>query len=156
MPNVIGMRPEAARDTLAVLGLRELMFEDSLSDTEPGFVIGQTPGPDVEVAVGESVRLWVSASGEPVQDLIEVPNVLDRHVDEAIEMLTEAGLARGELRPVPSDAELGTVLRQEPGPGELVEPETRVNLAVSAGDEETVRSVVVPDVMGRESKRQRI
>jgi len=149
MPNVIGMRPEAARDTLMRLRLGEVTLRDSLLDSEPGFVIAQVPEPDIEVAVGEPVRLSVSASNEPEEHLVEVPNVLERNVDEAIEILTEARLLRGELTPVPSDVELGVVLRQNPGPGELVQPGTPVHLAVSAGEDATLRSVMVPDVIGR-------
>ena len=148
VPNMIGMSLEAAQDTLRKLRLDLGAVRDSASYSEPGLVVGQDPLGGREVAAGDPVRLWIAAPPELGEDRIEVPNVLERDLGEATEIIIESGLRRGDLSGVPSRAEPGIVVRQNPPPGEMVPPETSVNLVISVGGEER-GEITVPNVIGR-------
>lgn len=77
---------------------------------------------------------------------IEVPNVVDRSLDEGVALLAEAGLAvRDTVERVHPTAAKGVVIDQEPPAGRAVKPERRVRLVLSAGGRE--RSV--PDLGGQ-------
>jgi len=104
-------------------------------------VIRTLPPTGSEIAVGASVTLVLSSGPEEVT----VPNVVGQDVDEARDQLEAAGLRAEVRREEADDEEPGTVLRQDPGPGEEVASGSEVTLVVAEEPEE----VTVPDVRGR-------
>jgi serine/threonine protein kinase/beta-lactam-binding protein with PASTA domain len=75
---------------------------------------------------------------------VAVPNVKAQTVEEATLALTEVGLVVGTQTPQADDnAPKGTIIGQDPAPGELIELGQAVNLIVSAGKEQTS----VPDLV---------
>ena len=77
-------------------------------------------------------------------ETVAVPNVKAQTVDEATLALTEVGLVVGTQTPQADDnAPKGTIIGQDPSPGELIELGQAVNLIVSAGKEQTS----VPDLV---------
>jgi serine/threonine-protein kinase len=90
--------------------------------------------------LGRSLDLFGSGSGAQV----EVPNVVGRNVDEAVDLIEQLGLeARTETQE--SDAEPNSVFKQDPVGGENINKGETVTLSVSKGP----GAVVVPDVEGR-------
>ena len=78
------------------------------------------------------------------QDLVTTPNVKSKTLDEAILALTEVGLKVGTETPQADDnIPKGTIIGQDPAPGELIEAGQAVNLIVSAGKDQ----VPVPDLV---------
>jgi beta-lactam-binding protein with PASTA domain len=148
VPDVIGLRPEVAERRLRGAGLGEVSFRDSLSESEPGFIIRQDPPAGQPVAEGDRVRLWVARSPEPGEERVVVPRVLEHRLDEADGILAEAGLHVGEVTEIRSPAEESLVLGQRPAPGRVVRRGTAVDIDVSVG-EGPLGSVPVPNVLGR-------
>jgi beta-lactam-binding protein with PASTA domain/tRNA A-37 threonylcarbamoyl transferase component Bud32 len=82
---------------------------------------------------------------QPSAEQVRVPNVFGQTLTEAQNTLDERGLRVGSTteRPDP-EAEAGTVVEQTPTSGELVDPESSVDLVLSTGRDTTL----VPDVVG--------
>jgi serine/threonine-protein kinase len=77
------------------------------------------------------------------QDLVTTPNLKSKTVDEAALALAEVGLKVGTETPQADDnVPKGTIIGQDPAPGELIEAGQAVNLIVSAGKDQ----VPVPDL----------
>lgn len=74
--------------------------------------------------------------------LVVVPKLTGSDPDLAGRMLDDAGLAVGATTTVDSTAPVGTIVGQDPQPGDYAEPGTPVDLFVAAAD------VEVPDVAG--------
>lgn len=77
------------------------------------------------------------------QDLVTTPNLKSKTVEEATLALTQVGLKVGTETPQADDnVPKGTIIGQDPAPGELIEAGQAVNLIVSAGKDQ----VPVPDL----------
>lgn len=77
------------------------------------------------------------------QDLVTTPNLKSKTLDEATLALTEVGLKVGTETPQADDnVPKGTIIGQDPAPGELIEVGQAVNLIVSAGKDQ----VPVPEL----------
>ena len=81
--------------------------------------------------------------GEVVVDVVDVPSVEGLDVQEARELLLEAGLAQPDVEFETNDeVPVNQVFAQNPPPGERVEPNSVVTLRVSSGTADTVPSVI--------------
>jgi serine/threonine-protein kinase len=77
------------------------------------------------------------------QDLVTTPNLKSKTVEEATLALSQVGLKVGTETPQADDnVPKGTIIGQDPAPGELIEAGQAVNLIVSAGKDQ----VPVPDL----------
>ena len=77
------------------------------------------------------------------QNLVITPNLKSKTIDEATLALAEVGLKVGTETPQADDnVPKGTIIGQDPAPGELIEVGQAVNLIVSAGKDQ----VPVPDL----------
>jgi serine/threonine-protein kinase len=77
------------------------------------------------------------------QNLVITPNLKSKTIDEATLALAEVGLKVGTETPQADDnVPKGTIIGQDPAPGELIEAGQAVNLIVSAGKDQ----VPVPDL----------
>jgi serine/threonine-protein kinase len=108
------------------LGQVSERFDDSV---KPGVIIAQEPLAGTSVPRGSTVTLVVSRGPE----LVEMPVLVGRPLDEARRRLEELGLIVRQVRSAQSpDLEPGTVVDQSPSPGRKVRPsETEVVLTVS-------------------------
>ncbi len=78
-----------------------------------------------------------------VVDVVDVPSVEGLDVQEARELLLEAGLAQPDVEFETNDeVPVNQVFAQNPPPGERVEPNSVVTLRVSSGTADTVPSVI--------------
>ncbi len=64
-----------------------------------------------------------SGSGEAGR--VEVPDVLERGVVKAVQILAKAGLERGAIKRVANRKQTGTVVGTKPSAGSAVKPGTR-------------------------------
>jgi hypothetical protein len=81
----------------------------------------------------------------PVDEKVEVPNLLTLHINEAKGILRDFRLNVGEITKRASDREAGTVLRQKPVAGTRVSVGTPVNIEIA------VREMVeVPNMVGKD------
>ncbi|MFR9795536.1 Stk1 family PASTA domain-containing Ser/Thr kinase [Streptomyces sp. MS06] len=95
VPDVTGEDLDAAKDDLAGAGLKaEVAGERVNSPFDAGQVAAQTPGGGGEAAEGDTVTLTLSKGPE----MVEVPDVVGEHVDEAKKRLEGAGFEVEEDR----------------------------------------------------------
>ncbi|HEY8546217.1 MAG TPA: Stk1 family PASTA domain-containing Ser/Thr kinase [Acidimicrobiales bacterium] len=130
VPGVIGVQQEQAELMLAQAGL-EAKIEQQQSDEPVGLVLDSSPKPSESVEKGSTVTLFVSAG----QATVEVPDVVNKPVEEARATLEEAGFEVSE-NPVPDDeVPEGTVISQDPPAGTQAPEGSPVTLTVSSGSD---------------------
>jgi len=148
--NYVGMSEFEARRQLSAIGLSaDVRYQESRET--PGIVLNQSPPPDSRVRRGFSVTLTVSV--QPVK----VPNVVGKTLEEARQILTNAGLAVGSVRRVVdigADMPAGRVRSQSPNAEQMVPAGTRVNLEVLEAPRQP-QNVTVPRVWNLPEKDAR-
>lgn len=121
VPELRGLARERAEERLAERGLELRVGERRYDDGAPaGEILAQDAEPGTTLRRGETVTVVVSDGPQPV----EVPNVRDEHVDDAVETLRSLGFEveverRGGLGAVFNP---GRVVDQNPGPGAVRRP----------------------------------
>ncbi|CAA9524526.1 MAG: Serine/threonine protein kinase PrkC, regulator of stationary phase, partial [uncultured Rubrobacteraceae bacterium] len=141
VPDVLGENRNAAENVLRDAGFDVSVDEQESSFENEGRVIAQDPDGGGSVERGSEVSMVVGTG----PDTVRVPNVTGVTVEQAGEILEENGLVLGEQvddysETVPEDS----VISQDPGENESVEPGEAVDVTVSLG----VEQVEVPEVYG--------
>ncbi len=138
--NYVGASVEDVRVDARVNNWVLDVVERRVDDTEAGSVIQQQPAAGTDLAEGETLQIVVSSGAV----LRTVPDVVGLTRLEAVERLTNAGLALGTVDSTVFDEEapVGAVLESTPVAREEAETGTLVDLVVSAGPEPRI----VPDV----------
>ncbi|MGI9097972.1 MAG: PASTA domain-containing protein [Solirubrobacteraceae bacterium] len=134
VPDLAGVGLEAARESLADVGLVVGTATAQAGAAAPGSVLHQDPPAGAEVDFGSAVNLVVGAG---------IPDVTGMNEEDAIAAIKGAGLTLGETTRREIDGPAGLVLAQEPPPGSAVTPTTLVRLVVSI-----LRGVEVPALVG--------
>jgi len=120
VPDLTGRSFDEAKAKLAELGLKANRGEAFSNDVEPGVVIRTQPGPGASTPKGSTVTVVVSKG----PNVVQVPQIVGRTVDEATELLTGVGLKVEAV--VPSRGR--RVLASDPAPGATVPRGTPVTL----------------------------
>ena len=140
VPDVRGFTEDAATRTLRDAGFEVTPeFQVTTDRAKIGEVIEQTPDPGSFLEKGETVTITVGK--RPAQ--VEVPKLTGLTQDEAVAALEAAHLALGTTSTQPSEEPDGTVVSQDPLPGERVDKNSPVDIVLSEGPSE----VSVPDVV---------
>lgn len=130
VPNVVGYDSDAAMNTLSDMGFRPertYVYDDSVAS---GKVISQTPSGGASAKKGDTVTLTVSQGKEAVS----VPDVYNRPQEEAVNMLTQAGLTVTSTSTEYSDTVAeGNVISQSIASGKYVDAGTNISLVISLG-----------------------
>ncbi|MCL6537327.1 MAG: Stk1 family PASTA domain-containing Ser/Thr kinase [Acidothermus sp.] len=138
VPNVKGMTQAQAEQVLTGRGFK-VRPEDEPSATVPkGVVIDQNPTAGYPLAQGSTVTIFVSSGPR----LVAVPDVRNKTLDEARQLLQQQGLKVGSVSNQNSQEPQGTVLAQDPAAGTQIPAGSAVNLVVASG------TGTVPDVRG--------
>jgi eukaryotic-like serine/threonine-protein kinase len=139
VPNVVGETEDDATQTLEDAGFEVEVEREFNDDVRRNEVFEQDPEAGERLERGETVTITVSRGERQV----EVPDLEGQTVGEAQGTLADANLELGSVTNEASEAEEGTIIGQDPGPGEQVQPGSPVNVTVSSGPE----TVVVPNVV---------
>lgn len=116
MPNVTDYQEAVARQVIEAAGLRVARIDTTQAPVPRGVVVSTRPPAGQTLAPGSGVILFVSV-GAPT---ISVPDLTGLTVDEAREVLEEAGLVMGSTRTRRVDGRPpGTVVEQQPAAGTL-------------------------------------
>ena len=142
VPQVVGKSEADAVRDLTSVGLEPKTVPANDDVNPPGTVFDQDPKPGVELDRGETVTIRVSLGPVPV----EVPDVRNRKVDSATDLLTERGFQVDVVQQPDDNVPADTVLDQNPKPGGTAPRGSTITLTVSSGREQ----VAVPNVAGRE------
>ncbi|HEX2274076.1 MAG TPA: Stk1 family PASTA domain-containing Ser/Thr kinase [Acidimicrobiales bacterium] len=142
VPQVVGKSEADAVRDLASVGLKADSIRVNDDNTPQGTVFDQDPKAGVELDKNDTVRIRVSLGPVPV----EVPDVRNRKIDSASDLLTEKGFQVVVVDRPDDRVPAETVLDQDPKPGGTAPRGSKVTLIVSSGREQ----VAVPNVAGRE------
>ncbi|MFD9481252.1 Stk1 family PASTA domain-containing Ser/Thr kinase [Streptomyces nojiriensis] len=141
VPNLLGKTEDQARSQLSAAGLGVKGVNRKFSDAfERGTVMNTDPPGGHRIRGNDAVTITLSRGPE----LVAVPNLKGRTLEEATAELTQSGLAPGMVTQAFSqDIAQGSVISTNPAGGEKRAPDTAVSLVVSKG-----RPVPVPSVTG--------
>lgn len=144
-PTVTGMTQSAAESAITSAGLRVGSSSTENSSTVlAGRVISQSPVGGSSVTKGSTVNLRVSLG--PVQ--VHVPDVVNQSYEDAVSAIIQVSLKEGERSYEAHDTVLsGSVIRQNPEAGILVDEGTAVDLIMSSGP--LLLKVETPNVVGK-------
>ncbi|MDQ7819831.1 MAG: PASTA domain-containing protein [Armatimonadota bacterium] len=143
VPDFVGQPLEVAEQMAQQAGLRLLVAEQVHSATAPPHtVVSQDQPPGKVVKRGRVVRVTTSLGAE----VVVVPDVEGRSLQEARLLIDQARLRIGELREAFDEQVAGGfVLAQDPQPGARVERGRAINLVVSKGPQR----LTMPALIGR-------
>lgn len=120
VPNLAGQTQDQAVAELEAEGLEADVVTRFDDDVDRGVVIGSDPGSGASVARGDTVTLVVSKG----RDLVTVPDIVGKTLDELNQALEDAGLRPGEA----SGNAKGRPFDTDPEPGSRVERGTSVDI----------------------------
>jgi len=128
IPGLLGLPRERAEALLKEAGLvTGAVFDEPHEDEKKGTVLKQTPEAGTEVDPGTRVDLVVAS--EPL-DLVKVPVVLRKTVEEARILLEKAGLKLGKVT-VGKKYMTELVIKQSPLPNKKVPKGTAIDVTVT-------------------------
>ncbi|MEV7520864.1 Stk1 family PASTA domain-containing Ser/Thr kinase [Streptomyces sp. NPDC091371] len=141
VPNLLGKTEAEARAQLSAAGLGVKGVDRKFSDAfDRGTVMNTDPPGGKRIRGNGAVKITISRGPQ----VVAVPNLKGRPLEEAKQELTKAGLAPGIVTQAFSqDVAQGSVISTDPVGGEKRAPDTAVALVVSKG-----RPVPVPSVVG--------
>lgn len=128
VPNVIGLKEAEAVERLETAKL-EPKVERVFAAAPKGEVVDQQPKSGERAAPGSAVTVKVSKG----QNTKPVPDVIGLQEDQAIARLRESDF-EARVFDVPASDPAGTVIAQEPPPGEKAPPDSTVRINVSTGE----------------------
>jgi serine/threonine-protein kinase len=135
VPDVTGLKVDAAKTQLTAAGLTP-QVQEVPSNKPKGTVVSQKPPAGESVPKGGDVFLTVSKG----QELVAVPTLQGQTVENATSQLASVGLVARVVR-VASPEKAGTVIAQDPAPGQKVKSGSAVRINVSTGAPSTVTVV---------------
>jgi serine/threonine-protein kinase len=117
------------------LGNVDRVFSDTVPEDH---VISQNPRANTSVSIGTRVDLSVSKG--PEEEKTVVPRLIGLLLDKAESTLADHSLELGEVAEVHTNLAYGTVMAQDPIEGTEVLAHSKVNVTISIGPEEPMRS----------------
>lgn len=144
IPDLVGKTLEQVEQLTTQANLKYEVTEEKYSqEVEAGLVIAQTPkyAENYQVVEESTVKLVVSKGIE----LSTVPKVAGENKENAISMLSSAGLRAEIVEEYNDKIEAEIVIRQEPEPEAEVAKDSTVKIYVSLGTDK----VDVPNVIGK-------
>ena len=143
MPNLSGRTLQYAEDVLNDLGVTPQVAREYDDTVEKDVVISTSPSKDEPLQKGQVVVLTVSDG--PKEELVEVPALRLRTLEDALAVIDKAGLVKGEVRAEQDDRPENTVIEQSIEQGEMVPKGTVINLIYSSGPAEEQKPEDNPD-----------
>jgi serine/threonine-protein kinase len=148
VPSVAGLTAAAAQEAIEDAELVFVRAEEPSDDVAKDLVTKTDPAAGTAVPPGSDVTVYISTGPSS----LTVPNVAGRTEQEAVDILTKAGLTVSANRQDDDNPAFpqGQVTKTDPAEGQVVSAGAEVTLYVSTGN------VQVPDVTGKtkeEAKR---
>ncbi len=142
MPSVIDLPSAEAIALLQGEGLEVSTTFEEREDVPPDRVFAQDPDPGTEVDKGDTVTIVVSQGSNAVA----LPNVIGLQQADAVAQMQGLNMETNVVQIDTQDQPEGTVLAQDPAPGEEVPEGTLVTLQVVG----PAATIAVPDVTGQD------
>ncbi len=142
LPSFVGLNETEAVELAERSGVQISRLYDYSAEVSDGKAMVQIPEAGSMVQPNAVIEVTFSLGPE----MATMPNLMNRSLEEARDLLTELGLTIGEVEYVASDQPAGYVVAQDPEAETLVPLEETVNLSVSKIIDLT--RAVVPDFTG--------
>lgn len=149
VPDLKGKTPEQARFEVSLRLLSLIVQATEYHDEiEKGRIISQDPPAGSKIRSNRSVRVVLSAGSE----LVDIPDLTNKSLEKAIQMLAASGLTRGLMAQIHTSLyPAGRVIAQKPKPEVgRVKRMMPVNLLISQGERE--EKYIMPDLIGRKGE----
>ncbi len=117
--------------------------EDVNSDSPPGIVVNQFPEAGMKVDPGTEISLEISIGPPEETRLVRVPQLIEKTLQEAAEILRETELFVGDIREQISEKPGGIIIQQFPRAGTEVKRGAVVDIVYSINE---IMEILVPDV----------
>jgi serine/threonine-protein kinase len=140
VPNVVGQPADQAQAALEAEGFRVTRVTDT-SDRPVDEVIDQDPDANEQAEEGSEVTITLSTGPATAA----VPDVTGRTVDEASQLIIEAGFVPSQQAEENADVEQGLVIRTDPAAGADAALNSTVTIFYSSGPD----TIPIPDVRGQ-------
>jgi beta-lactam-binding protein with PASTA domain/serine/threonine protein kinase len=140
VPNVVGQPADQAQQTLEAEGFSVKRATDT-SDRPVDEVIAQDPPANEQAEEGSEVTITVSGGPETAT----VPDVTGRTLDEASQLLIEAGFVPSQKAEENADVDEGLVIRTDPAANAEAAVNSTVTIFYSSGP----TTIQIPDVRGQ-------
>ena len=133
VPSVIGDNLKTAQEKINSTGLKIVVEKEEYNrQVEENHIIAQNPVPNSKIKENREVKIVLS-KGKKVE-LIEIPDLQNMRLDEAISLIEENGMILGRVTvthhfSVPKDR----IISQVPAPGDILSDAKTINLLVSDG-----------------------
>jgi beta-lactam-binding protein with PASTA domain len=151
VPNLQGRDRNAALEALTRIGLAGGSIGERESVEPRGTVVAQEPAAGTTVGTGASVAFWLAVPVAPVPPppvppvTVTVPDVGGRSAPEAVRLIADSRLTLGNVGNAESSTGTpGTVIAQQPLPGQAVAPGTAVSLVMATAPPAAQSSVWPP------------
>jgi eukaryotic-like serine/threonine-protein kinase len=136
LPNLANTKIASAETLLNSLELKYVIIDSVYTeDTPPGLIINQNPYPGAHVKRGRNIYLYITSTLPP---LVEMPDLLDKSLRQAKNLLDNNGLKAGTVKMV-SNPLSGFVLKQTYKglpiePGSKIPKGSLINMEVGEGN----------------------
>ena len=138
VPQLVGTSLREAKILLRQAGL--VLGEETGTYSEgikKDFVIAQDPSPEEIVARGSMINLVISLGPAREAEVPLMVNLLGQNIKSARKILHDMNLPLGEIKETVNDSvPEGTILKQEPHTGEIIDENTIVEVTVAKKSEE--------------------
>lgn len=143
VPSLIGKPLEEAEQMVADKDIEIFIRSEQFNEQYPvGTVYYTNPAPGRTIKSGKSIDVWVSKGSK----FGTVPDVMKLPIEEAKQLITDAGLSAGEVsQEYSKDIPAGSVMGQTPAPGTRQERTQPVNLVYSLGTEPDESTLTTED-----------
>jgi len=135
MPDMVNHEAREAQLELEKLGFKvetETVASDTITE---GYIVSTNPSANEQIVSGSTV--YISVSGGPQFGEINMPNLVGKTKDAAVNELKKLSLEVGSISEVESDYAVGTVTWQNVTAGDKIAQNTVVYLKVSKGPKAT-------------------
>ncbi|HET6833517.1 MAG TPA: Stk1 family PASTA domain-containing Ser/Thr kinase [Acidimicrobiales bacterium] len=140
VPNVVGQPADQAEATLEAAGF-DVTRASEASERPVDEVIDQDPPGSEQAEEGSEVTITLSAG----PDTATVPDVAGRTLDEASQLIIEAGFVTRQQPEENADVEEGLVIRTDPAAGAEAALNSTVTIVYSSGP----NTIAIPEVRGQ-------
>lgn len=147
MPNLVGQTEEAAKDAIAKLDANAIISYENSSEPE-GTVISQAVAEGAHITHNQSISLVVSLGPKEEDDTttskIPIPSFVGLTLAKASETAANLGVTVVSAGTAYDDnVPEGSIARQSPAGGSMVDPGTVISVTISAGPEKKTFAVTV-------------
>ena len=143
MPRVEGLSLKDAREVLEDAGFKNVKIEYVESDEDIDEVLKQSVAYKTEIDVTTEIVLTVS-QGPEIQKA-KMPNVVGKNLDDALDILEDAGFKNVKPKYVDSDKDVDEVLKQSVKWKEEIDVTAEIVLTVSRGPKEETEETTPPE-----------